>query len=315
MPAATGEFVAVAEFQVCLPPLENLWAQTCFLYRRSEAAGAAAGGGCVIIRWILSWCPCRCRHYAGGLLKPRGVCGGLLQGFAEARGAHERATAGGLARRARAEPASAASAWRKTVLFSGPFLASKMDPFLGSPLFGLSACLPRPLGSLFRGRRGLRLQARASPGVCALRASFSGAMEFRAFAGVGFDADVRDFQELADRDGRSKRMKFQPLWQRLDSDPVAFQAWFDGESDSASSASSCSSDHSDLSVDSETEHWSNEARLSLQEEEEETAYLAGLIDEHMAHNDIVEQFTPAHDPEEGAGLTGLATVTLVRGGG
>ena len=186
LPPATGEFVAVAEFQVCLPPLENLWAQTCFLYRRSEAAGAAAGGGCVIIRCILSWCPCRCRHYAGGLLKARGVCGGLLQGFAEARGAHERATAGGLARRARAEPASAASAWRKTVLFSvpfltpktgpqkakvhyapspfaAPFLASKMDPLLGSPLCGLSACLPQSLGSFFLLLLFLRLFSCSGP--------------------------------------------------------------------------------------------------------------------------------------------------------
>ena len=295
MPAATGEFVAVAEFQVCLPPLENLWAQTCFLYRRSEAAGAAAGGGCVIIRWILSWCPCRCRHYAGGLLKARGVCGGLLQGFAEARGAHERATAGGLARRARAEPASAASAWRKTVLFSvpfltpktgpqkakvdyapslfaAPFLASKMDPFWGSPLCGLSACLPRPLGSLFRGRRGLRLQARESPGGgCALRVRVSGAMEFRAFDGVGFDADDSDSEDFAETERLSKRIKFHHGFKLWETEEEALEAWGDGVSDSGPSASSCSSDHSDLSVDSETEHWSNEARLSLQEEEEETA--------------------------------------------
>ena len=137
-----------------------------------------------------------------GFAQARGVCGGLCRGFAEARGVHMRATAGGLARRARAQPASAASAWRKTVPFSVPFWRPKtgpqkakvdyapspfaapfweanMDPFLGSPLCGLSSCLPRPLGSLFRGRQGLRLQARVSSGVCALRVSVSGAMEFR----------------------------------------------------------------------------------------------------------------------------------------
>ena len=272
-----------------------------------------------------------------GLAQARGVCGGLLQGFAEARGVHERATAGGLARRAPAQPASAASAWRKTVpfsvpfltpqtgpqkakvdyapsLFAAPFLASKMDPFWGSPLCGLSACLPRPLGSAFRGRRGLRLQARALPGVCALRASVSGAMEFRAFPDSAFVAVVREQEERADPERLSKRIKFQPWSYRLETEDGALQAWWVGESDSSPKASSCSSDHSDLSVDSETEHWSNEARLSLQEEEEETAYLAGLIDEHMVHNDIVEQFTPAHGPEEGAGLMGPATVTVARGG-
>ena len=47
----------------------------------------------------------------------------------------------------------------------------------------------------------------------------------------------------------------------------------------------------------------------MQEEEEETAYLAGLIDEDVVHNDIVEQFFSADGPEEGAGLMGPAPVT------
>ena len=140
-------------------------------------------------------------------------------------------------------------------------------------------------------------------------------MEFRAFDGVGFDADDSDSEDFAETERLSKRIKFHPWFKLLETEEEALEAWGDGVSDSGPSASSCSSDHSDLSVDSETEHWSNEARRVKQEEEEETAYLAGLIDEHMAHNDIVEQFTPAHGPEEGAGLTGLATVTVVRGGG
>ena len=163
-----------------------------------------------------------------------------------------------------------------------------MDPFWGSPLCGLSSCLPRPLASWFRGRRGLRLQARVSPGVCALRVSVSGAMEFRAFPDFGFDADDSDFEEEADTERLSKGIKFHPWFKLFETPDEAFQAWGNEVSDSGPSASSCSSDHSDLSVDSEWEHWSNEARLSLQEEQEETAYLAGLFDEDVVHNDIVE---------------------------
>ena len=85
--------------------------------------------------------------------------------------------------------------------------------------------------------------------------------------------------------------------------------WWDGVSDSGPVISSCSSGPSDLSVDSEAEHWRIEARLSLQEEEEETAYLAGLIDEDVVHNDIVKQLFSAAGPEEGAGLMGPAPVT------
>ena len=189
-----------------------------------------------------------------------------------------------------------------------------MDPVLGSPLCGLSSCLPRPLGSLFRGRRGLRLQARVSPGVCALRVRVSGAMEFRAFDGVGFDADDSDSEDFAETERLSKRIKFHHGFKLLETEEEALEAWGEGVSDSGPSASVCSSDHSDLSVDSETEHWSNEARRVKEEEEEETAYLAGVIDEHMVHNDIVEQFTTAHGPEEGLGLMGQATVTVARGG-
>ena len=166
-----------------------------------------------------------------------------------------------------------------------------MDPFLGSPLCGLSSCLPRPLGSLFRGRRGLRLQARVSPGVCALRVSVSGAMEFRAFPDFGFDADDSDFESETDTERPSQRIKFHPWFKQLETEEEDFLGWEDGVSDSDPSASPCTSDHSDLSVESETEHMSNEARLFLQEEEEETAYLAGLFDEVVVHNVIVEQFS------------------------
>ena len=165
-----------------------------------------------------------------------------------------------------------------------------MDPLLGSPLCGLSSCLPWPLGSLFCGRRGLRLQARVSPGVCALRVSVPAAMEFRAFPDFGYDGDDSDFEEDADTERLSKRIKFQPWFKKFDTPEEAFQAWgVEVEvSDSGPSASSCSSDHSDLSVDSETEYWSNAAWLSLQEEQEETAYLAGLMDEDLAPNEIVD---------------------------
>ena len=184
-----------------------------------------------------------------------------------------------------------------------------MDPLLGSPLCGLSACLPRPLGSEFRGRRELRLQARASPGVCALRASVSGAMESLAFPECGVAAVGMYFDEEAETERRSIGIKFQPWFQRMEIEEGAFEAWYDEMSDSGPEDSSCSSDHSDLSVDSETEHWSNEARLSLEEEEEETAHWAGLIEEDMVHNDIVEQFSSADGPGEGAGLMGPAPVT------
>ena len=83
-------------------------------------------------------------------------------------------------------PASAASAWRKTILFSvpfwtpktgpqkakvhyapspfaAPFLASKMDPLLGSPLCGLSACLPQSLGFFFLLLLFLRLFSCSGP--------------------------------------------------------------------------------------------------------------------------------------------------------
>ena len=146
---------------------------------------------------------------------------------------------------------------------------------------------------MFRGRRGLRLQARVSPGVCALRVSVSGAMEFRAFPDFEFDADDSDFESEGDTERPSKRIKFHPWFNQLETEEEAFLGWWDEVSDSGSSASPCSSDHSELSVDSETEHWSNEARLSLQEEEEETAYLAGLFDEVVVRNDIVEQFFSA----------------------
>ena len=154
---------------------------------------------------------------------------------------------------------------------------------MGSPLCGLSSCLPRPLGSLFRGRRGLRLQARVSLGVCALGVSVWGAMEFRATPDFGFDASDSDSEDFADTERLSQRIKFLPWFVRLETEEEVFAAWGDGYvSDSGSSASSCSSDHSDMSVDSETEYWSNQARLSLQEEEEETAYLAGLIDDDVS---------------------------------
>ena len=115
-------------------------------------------------------------------------------------------------------------------------------------------------------------------------------MEFRAFPDFGFDADDSDFEEDADTERLSKRIKFQPWFKKFDTPEEAFQAWgVEVEvSDSGSSASSCSSDHSDLSVDSETEYWSNAAWLSLQEEEEETAYLAGLMDEDLVPNEIVD---------------------------
>ena len=251
------------------------------------------------------WLQLFCRGFA----QARGVCGGLCRGFAAARGVHMRATAGGLARRARAQPASAASAWRKTALFSVPFLASKKDPFWGSPLCGLSSCLPRPLGSLFRGRRCLRLQARVSPGVCALRVSVSGAMEFRAFPDFGFDADDSDVEEEADTERPSKRIKFHPWEELFETPEEAFHAWWVEVSVSGPSVSSCSSDHSDMSVDSETEYWSNAARLSLLEEEEETAYLAGLLDEDVVHTDIAEEFFSAAGPDERAGRMGPAPVT------
>ena len=163
-----------------------------------------------------------------------------------------------------------------------------MDPFLGSPLCGLSSCLPQPLGSLFRGRRRLRLQASVSPGVCALRVSVSGAMEFRPAPDFGFDADDSDFEEEADTEPLNKRLPLH-LWLMLfEPSDEDYKAWENAVSDEGRSASSWSSDHSDLSVDSETEYWSNAAWLSHQEEAEETAYLAGLMDEDVVPNDIVD---------------------------
>ena len=95
----------------------------------------------------------------------------------------------------------------------------------------------------------------------------------------------------------------------METEEEAFQVWWDGVSDSGPEMSSCSSDPSDLSVDSEAEHWRIEGRLSSQDEEEESAYLAGLIDEDVVHNDMVELFFSADGSEEGAGLMGPAPVT------
>ena len=84
-----------------------------------------------------------------------------------------------------------------------------MDALLGSPLCGLSSCLPRPLGSVFRGYRECLRQRFVSPGVCALRVSISGAMEFRAFPDFGFDADDNDVEVGADTERLSERIMFQ----------------------------------------------------------------------------------------------------------
>ena len=48
-----------------------------------------------------------------------------------------------------------------------------------------------------------------SPGVCALRVSISGAMEFRAFPDFGFDADDNDVEVGADTERLSERIMFQ----------------------------------------------------------------------------------------------------------